>query len=116
MEGNLVLLERCYDMTQAHILRGVLESNDIPCFLMDEHHNAVAWHLGLAIGGLRVMVREQDLDAARLLTAPENQEAPAPQEKRPPLFRKPYLPNLLMGLFGLFSGAPLRWPDKKRKD
>lgn len=115
MDSNLVLLERCYDMTHAHILRGMLESNDIPCFLMDEHHNAVAWHLGLAIGGLRVMVREEDLAHARALIVPEDTTA-APQEPRPPMFRKPYLPNLLMGFLGLFSGAALRWPDRKQKD
>lgn len=114
MNDTLVILERCYDMTQAHILRGVLESNDIPCFLMDEHHNAVAWHLGLAIGGLRVMVREKDLAAARDLIVPMDDTAPTTTPK--PLLRKPYLRNIFLGVFGLFSGAPLRWPDKTQKD
>ena len=113
MNNNLVLLERCYDMTQAHILRGLLETNDIPCFLMDEHHSAVAWHLTTAIGGLRIMVMEQDLEQARSMIGIIEETTPKISK---PFLRKPYLRNILLSLFGLFSGAPLIWPQKENKE
>ncbi len=111
--NDLVIVDRCYDMTQAHILRGLLESNDIPCFLMDEHHSAVAWHMGPALGGLRVMVMQRDLDAAQaIIGVSDNKETNETPKK---ILRKPYLRNILLGLFGLFSGAPLVWPKGKNE-
>lgn len=111
--NDLMIVERCYDMTQAHIMRGLLESNDIPCFLMDEHHNAVAWHLGPALGGTRIMVMQKDYETARTLLN-ESQNSAAQEESTPKDFlRKPYIRNIILGLFGLFSGAPLVWPKGK---
>lgn len=110
---DLMIVERCYDMTQAHIMRGLLESNDIPCFLMDEHHNAVAWHLGPALGGMRVTVMRKDFDAARALLADIESGAAETTEAPKKFLRKPYLRNIILGLFGLFSGAPLVWPKGK---
>ena len=64
---NLVLLKTCFDMTEAQILRGLLETNEILCFLLDEHHNNVAFHLNFALGGVRIMVLTDDLEKAQNL-------------------------------------------------
>ncbi len=113
----LILLERCYDLPQAHMIRGLLETNNIPCFLMDENHTAVAWHLGVALGGARVMVHQSDFNRAKQLLADlvnvKNESEERPYLKSSPLRNTA---NLFLGLFGLFfSGLPLVMPDRERK-
>ncbi len=102
-EGKLVILEQCYDMMHAHVLRGLLESNDIPCFLNGEHHNQMQPHLSIALGGIHVMVREDDLERAKALIASDAEEAPIAKR---PLFQKPYLKTFLLTFAGFFVGVP----------
>lgn len=40
----------------AHIVRGLLESEDIPAFLLSEHHVWAKWPLSVALGGVRIRV------------------------------------------------------------
>lgn len=115
-EQKLVLLERCFDLTQAHMIRGFLESNDIPCFLMDENHSAIAWHLTIAIGGARIMVFENDLEKAQSLLADVQEDASTKDTETKPILKKPYLLNIFLWLFGLlFLSMPFITPNKEDK-
>ncbi len=58
------------DPTEAHIFRGVLESDGIPAFLASEHHVGAAWPLSQALGGVRVQVAAEHRSRAdELLSA-----------------------------------------------
>jgi hypothetical protein len=49
----------------AHVSRALLESEGIPAFLANEHHVSVNWPMSLMLGGVRVVVRVADEEAAR---------------------------------------------------
>ena len=70
---------------QAYLLRGRLESEQIPAFVLDEHANA-----GLPIGGdtfagMRVQVPDEHAERAMAILRTIQQTAP-PQEADAPLF------------------------------
>jgi hypothetical protein len=55
---------------EAHLLRMRLESGGISAYLQDENTIQMDWGLSNAIGGVRVQVADEDLEAAReLLTS-----------------------------------------------
>lgn len=112
-EQKLILLGRFYDNVQAHIIRGILESHDIPCFVFDENHNNTAWHLGIAIGGVRLMVLSEHYESAQEILRDEMQRYKEQIPERPPIIRKPYLKTIIGTIIGFFVGAPSIRPTKK---
>lgn len=113
--GSLVVFKTCLDLTEAHIVRGVLETNDIECFLIDEHLNSVAYHLTQALGGVRVMVHADDIEQCHHIMAAQQKLSEA-ENITPTMYEKrPFFRNMALVLFGLFSGAPLFYPRKAKK-
>ncbi len=106
MSGGLIQLGRFYDITQAHIIRGKIENAGIPCFIFDEHHNATAWHLGIAVGGTRLMVLRDDYEAAREIAAHEMGKFIKDTPRDRAIIRKPYLKTIVGTIIGFFIGAP----------
>jgi hypothetical protein len=47
------------DALEANLARNYLESAGIPSFLADEMTMGVAWHLGVAIGGVKLQVADE---------------------------------------------------------
>lgn len=71
-----------YNLQEADVVVGLLESCGIDCLLCDEHMHRVHPLATDIIGGVRVQVREQDLEVAKELMkeyVPEP-EPPAPIE------------------------------------
>jgi hypothetical protein len=66
-KDELVLLETFNDVTQAHMARGLLDTNGIPSVMVD----AAMAESGLvdAVGGVKLKVRAADLAAAKALLA-----------------------------------------------
>ncbi len=62
---ELVLLETFSDATQAHMARGLLDTNGIPSVMLD----AAMAESGLidAVGGIKLKVRAADLTSAKAL-------------------------------------------------
>jgi len=60
-----VTLVRFGELPAAQLLCGRLESEGIESFIPDEIMAAQAWHLNRAIGGIRVQVRQADLERAQ---------------------------------------------------
>ncbi len=56
-----------YNLQEADVVVGLLESCGIDCFLCDEHMHRVHPLATDVIGGVRVQVREQDLEVAKEL-------------------------------------------------
>lgn len=79
-----VEIRRCFDLGEAHIIKGLLESSGIPCFVLDEHHHTMAWHMHLALGGMRITVPASRVkEALDVLskTATENVVTPVPDKR-----------------------------------
>jgi hypothetical protein len=68
MSETLVTIERYFDVTEAHIAAGFLESEGIHVHLPDVNHVSANWTLGVAVG-VRVQVPESQAQEARLLLA-----------------------------------------------
>lgn len=52
------------DQTEASMARSVLESAGIPCFLRDENTIRIDWLWSNLMGGIRLQVAEEDVEAA----------------------------------------------------
>ena len=98
---------------EAHLFRTRLEAAGIPAFVQDEHIVQMDWLYSNAIGGVRVQIGDQDMDAARQFLAADNQslsvdatEAFCPVCASPEI--KPYdLPRRFAFLTLLLFGFPL---------
>jgi hypothetical protein len=62
---GLVTLTRCNELIAAQLLCGRLGAEGIEGFIPDENMANQTWHLSRAIGGVRVQVRQADLERAR---------------------------------------------------
>lgn len=60
---KLVKAAAFLDVNEAYLAKGLLESEGIEVLLFDEHANVV--YTTYALGGLRLMVKESDLDRAK---------------------------------------------------
>ena len=49
---------------EAHLAKAKLESEGIPAFVADEHILTANWTFSIAIGGIKLWVREEDAEAA----------------------------------------------------
>jgi hypothetical protein len=58
---KLVLLASFFNATDAHLLKGLLESEGMESFVFDERSSSVT----PLIGGVRLMVWETDLERAK---------------------------------------------------
>jgi hypothetical protein len=63
-DGGWVVLRSCASMHEAIVLRSVLEGTGIDCVLPDEHSLGVHPGLTYMAGGVRLLVRAEDLERA----------------------------------------------------
>lgn len=69
---RLVNVATLSDVVEAYLLKGLLEGEGLTVFLFDEH---AAAYTPFVIGGMRLMVKESDLERAKeLLNAREQDE------------------------------------------
>ncbi len=61
------ILKRFDSPVEANIVKGLLESNDIFCFLQDEHSIAINPLYANALGGIKLIVRVEDAARAHAL-------------------------------------------------
>jgi len=61
-----------YNLQEADIAMGLLESCGVDCFLCDEHMHRVHPLATDVIGGIRLQVTEQDLDLAKELLSQDS--------------------------------------------
>jgi len=66
---DLVTLTRCNELIAAQLLCGRLGADGIEGFIPDENMANQTWHLGRAMGGIRVQVRQADLERAHQILA-----------------------------------------------
>lgn len=62
-----LVLKRFDSPIEANIVKGLLESNDVFCFLQDEHSIGMNPLYSNAMGGIKLMVRTEDAARAHAL-------------------------------------------------
>jgi hypothetical protein len=63
---------------EAHLFRTRLEAAGIPAYVQDEHFIQMNWLYSNAVGGVRVQIADEDLDAAREFLASDSPQ-PSPE-------------------------------------
>ena len=91
-------------LPQALVARSALEAAGLHPFVFDEFRSSMIWTEQLAIGGVRVMVLEHELEPARALLSEIEAQAAEATPPEPPRNR----PGLLLVLFVL--GIVVGWP------
>jgi len=76
-----IILKRFDSPVEANIVKGFLESNDVFCFLQDEHSIGINPLYANALGGIKLMVRIEDGARAHalLLTNSAEHKVQCPQ-------------------------------------
>ncbi len=57
---------------EAELTKALLESHDIPAWILDEHQIRQRWFLSGALGGVKVGVADQDLALARRIVSEDH--------------------------------------------
>ena len=114
MSANLVPLAVFSYVSEAHIAKSYLESNGILSFVFDENLAYAAWHYTSAIGGVRLMVLEEDYhDAATLLQDVEDLKVEIAPYKNP-IKKASFFQMVASVLVLIYTGAILPF-NRKRK-
>jgi hypothetical protein len=68
---KLVTVRRFRDLPEALLAKGALEAADVECFLADENMVRMDWFISNLLGGVKLLVREEDAaDATAVLDQP----------------------------------------------
>ena len=86
---NLVTVAEFSQASEAYVAKGLLETEGIWAFIADEYTITTSWPYSRALKGVKLQVRESDLEAAQRILGlnaekPE-EEAEVPEEERCPL-------------------------------
>jgi len=68
-QDSLTLFARFTNPTTAHLVRSILESHDIPCFVMDHMNGGMNWDIN---GATRLMLMQSDFEAAKQILKDED--------------------------------------------
>lgn len=102
---NLVTVRRYRDLSEAIVARAVVESAGIYCFLKDENLVRLDWQISNLIGGIRLQVAADDLEAAQaVLAQPVPDSISIPDQ---PGFRQPRCPRC--------TSTDISWERHSRK-
>jgi len=73
-ERRLVSVRRFRDLPEALLAKGSLESSGIECFLTDENMIRMDWFISNLLGGIKLAVDQEDVEAATAIL-----DEPAPE-------------------------------------
>ncbi len=76
MEKEIVLFHEFDSAIEANIIKGVLESNGVPCFLSNETFSSVLPLTNTGVGSIRLNVFAEDVEKAQKIL----NSAPIPEE------------------------------------
>ena len=58
---NIMTIRTYADSLEANMALNRLQANEIPCFLQGERSNDTMWHISVGLGGIKLMVHEDDV-------------------------------------------------------
>lgn len=92
-QSGFAIVGNFWHAHEAHLAQMYLESQDVPAWVLDEHQVRMRWDLAAAIGGVKLAVRPEDAERARILLSqdhsadldgiPEQELSPASDERCP---------------------------------
>ncbi|MGP0565663.1 MULTISPECIES: putative signal transducing protein [unclassified Nitrospina] len=82
---ELVTIARYSMPYEAHLAKARLEAEGIPVFIADEHLLSINWLYTPAVGGIKVQVPEDWVDAAKDILTTDHQDEIAEIDTEPPL-------------------------------
>lgn len=65
--NKLVTLHTTYDAFEANLIKSLLDSENIFCFLNTNDASGVMPHLNLTQGGTEILIWDEDMDTAKQL-------------------------------------------------
>ena len=86
-EHQLVTVRRFRDLTEALVVKSLLESAGLLCFLQDENMVRLDWAYSNALGGMRLQVPDDQVAAAEELLRQTGEEVGTDDEPRCPKCR-----------------------------
>ncbi len=91
MTKDKIVVYRAFDShVEAHIIKSLIESNGIECFLSDDNFVSLDPLLSQAVGGIKLHVFEKDIDKIDTIIKSENIENETVcGYKSVPVLRKP---------------------------
>jgi hypothetical protein len=102
---ELVTIHRYRDLSEALVARAVVESAGIYCFLKDENLVRLDWQVSNFIGGIRLQVAAEEVEAAEaILSQPVPNEISIPDQ---PGFMQPRCPRC--------TSTDITWERQGRK-
>ncbi len=63
-DQRFVILRKLRDLPEALLVKSILDSADIECFILDENTIRMDWLWSNLLGGFKICVRKADADAA----------------------------------------------------
>jgi hypothetical protein len=81
MSDNLVTVASFSEPLQAHLASTKLEAEGIECCISDENIVGMYWLYSQAVGGVKLQVREKDVERARLMLQLPQEQKDAVVEK-----------------------------------
>lgn len=78
--GPLVMVKRFRDLPEAFVAKSILDSAQIDSFLADQNLVRMDWLYSNLVGGMKLMVRPEDLEEATKLLDEQANEANAVRE------------------------------------
>ncbi|MCF8719267.1 putative signal transducing protein [Nitrospina gracilis] len=82
---ELVTIARYSMPYEAHLAKARLEAEGIPVFIADEHLLSINWLYTPAVGGIKVQVPEDWVDAAKDILTTDHQDEIAEIDTEPPI-------------------------------
>ncbi|MDQ2834913.1 MAG: DUF2007 domain-containing protein [Acidobacteriota bacterium] len=102
---DLTTVRRYRDLSEALVARGAVESAGIFCFLTDENLVRLDWQISNSIGGIRLQVAANDVEAAEAILAQPAPDSIAMRDQ--PDFRQPRCPRC--------TSTDIAWERQGRK-
>ena len=62
--SKYIIIRTFNNSIEAHIIQGKLLAHGVPCFIQDEHIVSLNPFYNIAVGGIKVMINEDDREIA----------------------------------------------------
>lgn len=82
IRDRIVVFMTFEDLTKAYLIKGILDDNDIPCFISDENTLLIYPLYNQCLGGIKLSVFEKDLEKATQVVEIQQKAFEIPEEQR----------------------------------
>ena len=73
-QSGLSVVSHYVHLYEADLAKGLLASEGVDAWILDEHQVRQQWHLAMALGGVKLAVAPEDLECARAILAEDRSD------------------------------------------